>query len=308
MNRWVNRYIDPASYTWKTPERKLNFNTGDVVDLRTIAEVGFNGLPSASARAQITSIKPNYMTEGRDYTITALSYEPVFADNSEIVITGTVFDVNLYNQYAGAPSQPVTLTFVFDGALSGSTSPVIPSIRAGAFPVGSKLIIILANGADLQAKGGDGGDGGIVIKVPNKDIFVQTTPPQDGENGAVVFDAEGVDVDIYFSGATPSAAYPVADGYIRAPSGGDGGFDGDISDGDNGNGGNGGDGRSAGVGGSLSGVNGATDGSRTGWGNDGANNNAIGGSKGKGVVDNGGTVVFFGDTPSRYINGGGDHV
>jgi hypothetical protein len=39
----------------------------------------------------------------------------------------------------------------------------------------------------------------------------------------------------------------------------------------------------------------------------GANNNALGGAAGSGVIDSGGTVVFYGDTPARYINGNGDH-
>lgn len=315
VNRWVNRYINPFSYSWITPERKLNFNTGDVVDINSRSEVGFDGLRSKVSRAQITSIKPNYRAEGRDYTVTATSYEPLFSTGSEIIISGNVTDINLYIQYAGAPSEPVELTFIFDGTVGGSSSGVIPAIKAGAFPVGSKIIFIMANGADLQAKGGNGGagaDGKNGLPAP-------TTTPSNGQGGGIVYDAMGIDTDIYFSGATPSVNFPNADGYIRAPSGGDGGFDwqqvaaeGFIG----GSGGNAGDGRAIGTGGdvgdndggtSTNGENGAEDGSRSGWGNDGANNNAFGGSKGKGVVDNGATVTFFGETPARYVNGGGDH-
>ena len=58
VNRYVLRYgITPESYTWKTQERKLNFKTGDVVDLNTSAKVGFDGLPDSGTRAQIISIK-----------------------------------------------------------------------------------------------------------------------------------------------------------------------------------------------------------------------------------------------------------
>jgi hypothetical protein len=32
-----------------------------------------------------------------------------------------------------------------------------------------------------------------------------------------------------------------------------------------------------------------------------------GGGSGSGIIDNGATVVLFGDTPARYINGAGDH-
>jgi hypothetical protein len=306
VNRWVNRFINPSFYSWVTPEKKRTFEVGDIVDLQTSITVGFNGISTATARAQIVSIKPKYTSIGREYNVKALAYEPVFADGSEIVISGTVGDINLYIQYAGAPSEAVTITFIFDGATSGSSSNTVPSIKAGAFPTGSKVIIIMANGADLQAKGGDGGNGGSWGGIT---YF----SPTNGTDGGVVYDAEGVDTDVYFSGATPSAAYPVADGYIRAPEGGDGGIDGVAPD-IGGDGGDGGDGRSIGIGGLAgAGIGGVgsfgANGSETGpnWGVVGANNNAAGGLAGSGVVDSGATVVFFGDTPTRYINGNGDH-
>jgi hypothetical protein len=317
VNRWVNRNTNPVDYTWRTQERKLNFNTGDVVDFVLNDEVGFDGLPLGSSRGQITSIKTNYNKEGRDYTVTAQTYEPVFPSGSEIIITGEVYDVNLYIQYAGAPSQPVELTIVFDGVTGGSSGVSLPSIRAGAFPSGSKLIIILANGSELMAKGGDGGEGGGAFFDAELDKWFGLPPPANGQKGGTVFDAQGVDVDIYFSGATPSAIYPDADGYIIAPSGGDGGFSTNLTSLVGGNGGNGGNGRIAGlkgIGGTVingqtgqDGIDGTDDRASGGFGQNGANNNAFGGDAGKGVVDSGGTVVFFGATPERYVNGGGDH-
>ena len=318
VNRYVNRFIDPDEYTWMTPERKLDFKVGNVVDIFSNVKVGFNGLPTGGAtRGQITSIQPMYKNEGREYKVTALSYEPTFSDNSEIIITGNISDVNLYNQYAGAPSQPITITFILDGVVSSSTAQNIPSIRAGAFPAGSKIILILANGADLMAKGGDGGTGGGIFVLESPDVVI-ATDPTDGFPGGTVIDAEGVDMDIYFSGATPSAAYPTANGFIRAPSGGDGGFDANVVTETSGNGGDGGDGRFLGSGGnsgltdgsSSPGQNGenGTDNPATGsYGQNGAGNGATGGGKGSGVVDNGATVVFFGSDANRYINGNGDH-
>lgn len=314
VNRWVSRYSNPFSYNWITQERKRTFDVGDIVDLTTSLTLGANGLPTGITRAQITSIKPAYKKEGRSYNVSALAYEPVFADGTEITITGSISDVNLFIQFAGAPSSPVTIVFIFDGTTTGSSANNIPSIRAGAFPVGSKIIIVLANGADLQAKGGDGGDGGFANFDAETASFI-ITPPTNGKAGGIVYDAEGVDTDIYFSGATPSTGFPVADGFLRAPEGGGGGLDADIGASEGGDGGDGGDGRSVGVGGPP-GIfdftefgNPGANGSETGpdWGLDGANNNAFGGAKGKGVVDSGATVVFFGDTPARYINGGGDH-
>lgn len=309
VNRTVNRYIDPYNYSWITQERKLTFNTGDVVDTTTYADVGFDGNPSSSSRVQITQVKPMYKKEGRSYAVSALSYEPLLSTGSEIVITGSTLDINLFIQYAGAPSEAVELTFIFDATLTGSTSGSLAAIRAGAFPVGSKIIIIMVNGADLQAAGGFGGRGG------SDPLFGQQSPGN-GNVGGVVYDAMGVDTDIYFSGVTPSGNYPIADGYLRAPSGGDGGFDAVLVAPNSyvaGNGGNGGSGRNVGVGGvggldaGNGGDNGNNGNSTSGFGLDGVDNDAAGGSKGNGVIDNGATVTFFGSSALRYVNGGGDH-
>ena len=222
----------------------------------------------------------------------------------------------------GAPSQALDLTFILDGSYSFGDV----SISAGSFPAGSKLTIILVNGFDGQAAGGNGGRGEDVVYETESDSFI-FSPPVNGVDAGIVYDANGVDTDIYFSGATPSVAFPVADGYIRAPSGGAGGFNhtGTAPNYTSGNGGNGGDGRAGGTGGNagiasggsivagVAGSNGEIDGTGTGWGLAGANNNAVGGAAGSGVIDGLNslglppTVTFFGDTPARYINGNGDH-
>ena len=205
---------------------------------------------------------------------------------------------------------------------------------------GSKIIIILNNGFDGQANGGEGGDGERIFfdfPEPSSAVWRSSSPSSTGSSGGVVYDAMGVTTDIYFSGATPSAAYPVADGYIRAPGGGGAGTDspsvGNTSGtGYGGNSGGGGAGRSAGTAGLFglavdttfdNGVSGgqALDGTIAGvggttnnisqspaaenggnWGQSTATNLA-----GAGVVDSGATVTFFGSTAARYINGTGDH-
>ena len=244
-----------------------------------------------------------------------------FSDNSEVVLSTPLSSVNLFI-LAGAPSQAVTITFVLDGTYSQGFT----SIKAGNFAVNSKIILILVNGFDGQASGGNGGNGSSIEWDSESGSWLNTTPSGDGFFGGTVYNAEGVDTDIYFSGATPSIAYPTADGYMRAPSGGDGGNNSTFSVGNPavysaGDGGNAGDGRSVGVGGSAgnvyfnggliesgdNGTSGTIDGSTSGWGVAGSNNDATGGGAGKGVVDSGATVVFFGDTPTRYINGTGDH-
>lgn len=310
--RYVSRFkFTPYNRPFEAEERVISaYKTGDVIDLITSVDQGPDGLQSGNIRAQILKINPRYNKDGRIYDITTMSYEAAFNTGSEIVLDEPLGGVNLYI-LAGAPSQSVTLTFILDSSYSqGATA-----IRAGNFPSGSKIILIMIGAWDGQASGGDGGDGEGV----NSSGPVGSQPPTNGTNGGIVYDAQNVDTDIYFSGATPSAAYPVADGYIRAPSGGAGGLDATF-DGVNvsGDGGLGGDGRSAGIGGSqgastlgsefgATGSNGEIDGSGTGWGNAGVNNGAVGGLAGSGVVDNGATVTFFGSNATRYINGNGDH-
>lgn len=319
VNRYVNRYIRPFEYTWTTQESKLDFEVGEVVNIVSSIDVGFDGLPNTSARGQVLSIQPKYGI-GREYAVTALTYEPQFTDNTEIVITGSVVNINLYTQYAGAPGIPVNITFVLDNVTASSTSKNIPSIVAGNFPAGSKITIIMTNSSFLCSKGGDGGSGSRIIFDDETLKWRQIRPVSAGRDGGVVYDAQGVDTDIYFSGSTPSSAYPIANGYLFAPSGGDGGFNSIPSsnpdDATPGNGGDGGDGSSPGNGGAYGSAN-DNDGSvgadgtnnrLTGsFGQDGVANDGGGGLAGSGVIDNGATVNFFGSNAARYINGNGDH-
>lgn len=318
--RYVSRFkFTPYIRTWETEERFLNFKVGDVVDLNIPSEQSASGLQSGNIRAQILKVNPKYTKSGRVYNVSSMTYEAAFNNNSEIVLTSALSNVNLFI-LAGAPSQAVTITFVLDAPYSkGSTA-----IRAGGFTTGSKIILILANGFDGQANGGDGGDGQ-GIEWDNESGTLLTFPPaQNGNDGGVVYNAEGIDTDIYFSGSTPSTTYPIADGYIRAPSGGSGGFNhtGVYPNFISGDGGIAGDGRTAGIGGAAGEIrgtdfvtagnaasNGEIDGTGSGFGFAGANNNATGGAAGSGIIDGGATVVLFsdGDIATRYINGNGDH-
>ena len=327
VQRYVSRFkFTPKVYSWVTPERKLNFNTGDIVGITTSETQGANGEPSSNERGQILSIKPKYTSHGREYNIKAMTYEPAFSDNEILPISGNPNNINLYGQ-AGAPSGAVTVTFIFDNATVWSDDANVPAIVAGGFAAGSKIIIILRNGSDLQSKGGDGGHN-----------------DNDGVNGGIVYDAQGVETDIYLAGTDPQSG--TASGFIRAAGGGgagganyffDFGFDYIFFPG---GGGGGGAGRSIGLGGGsfgtlndAGGVNGdtlgnggaggvtegdtllGTDGAAGGdWGLAGANSLAsttnpgrTGGLAGKGIVKgSGGIVRLFGDTPTNFINGGGD--
>ena len=339
--RYVSRFKKtPFTYTWEAQERFLTYKTGDVVDIASINTQGFDGSASGDLRAQITKINPVYGKGGRTYKVSAINYEVALETGTEIVLDSPLNSVNLY-VLAGAPPGDVELTFVLDGSYSyGSTA-----IRAGGFTSGSKIILILANGFDGQANSGAGGMGGGLLFEPEFTTWLDSSSAQDGGDGGVVYNAEGIDTDIYFSGATTSTAYPTADGYIRAPGGGGGGSPSNSvgttdAIGYSGHGGGSGAGRNAGAagaGGSVesydptkTGVVGETGqqgdtagnggiGGSTGinldagdagdWGEDGAGvvGGGDGGSKGSGIIDNGGTVTLFGSDASRYINGNGDH-
>jgi hypothetical protein len=316
--RFVSRFkFTPYIRPWVTEERFLTFKTGDVVDISAQSEQSFDGLASDNLRAQITKINPRYTNSGRYYDVTAMTYEPAFNTGTEIILNSTLTSINLFT-LAGAPSQDVDIVYILDGGNSQGNV----SIRAGSFSAGSKVIIIMVNGFDGQASGGNGGNGES-IEYDAESGMIIGFGIGNGQNGGTVYDAQGINTDIYFSGATPSTSYPIADGYIRAPSGGAGGFDytgtGPWVSGD---GGRGGDGRLPGSGGDagtatgantsqgVTGVNGEVDGTGSGWGNAGANNDATGGAAGSGIIDSGATTVNLfadGDLATRYINGNGSH-
>ena len=313
--RYVSRFkFTPFERPFISDERYMTFKVGDVVDIDSTVDQDIYGLASGNIRAQITKINPRYKN-GRTYDIKAMTYEAAFVSGSEIVLSGALNAVNLHI-LGGAPSSAVNLTFVLSNYSYGVTA-----IRAGSFATGSKITLILIDGFDGQASGGRGGKGQNIEYDPESGgIFTRGAGL--GEAGGTVYDAQGVDTDIYFSGGTPSTAYPLANGYIRAPSGGAGGFNrtGSGLNSVSGNGGNGGDGRSAGFGGSsgdadghnslstgTAGINGAIDGSNSGWGNVGATNSKVGGAAGSGVIANGAIINLFADSDlsNRYINGNG---
>ena len=313
-NRYVNRFIDPNYFTWTTQESKLTFDVGDVVDKFTSAATGFDGMPTSTSRAQILAIKPRYTNVGREYSVKALSYEPLFETGSEIPQTGATDKLNLH-ELAGRPPGVVELTIIFDGVIASSTSTSIPAITVGDFAAGSKLIIILANGAKISGKGGDGGQGEGIYQDGEDDQVI--LPPRNGKNGGIAFlGRQGVEVDIHFTGNTSaiSSNYPLADGFLLAPSGGDGGFRStfvgdDVFSGNGGDGARGQEYGSPGLAGETFGT--AQEGSdgrvNTAFGINGVDNAAVGGLVGKGIVDNGGVINLIPLGTSRYINGGGDH-
>jgi len=234
-----------------------------------------------------------------------LTYQSAIPASIPITINeGTELDLHVQ---AGAPVVADTYTFILNAGLFRSTSTAIPAISAGAFPAGSKLIIILRNGADWQSKGGRGGRGGDCSNIPGEQFAGSGLP---GQDAGIVYSANGVDTDIYLSGTDPEGG--AANGTLFAPGGGESGFDapsfnqaGDGGDGGKGSvfGGGGDGGSRDGTG--TSGIDGVDD--VTPLGQIGATNGSSpGGLSGKGLVKSGAIVKVFGDTPANFINGGGD--
>lgn len=317
-SRYVQRFgFMPVKYSWTTQERNLNFSVGDVVNIDAAEVQGFDGLPSSNTRAQILKIQPRHTKIGREYTVNALTYQPAISSGAVFTVTSAT-ELNLFI-LAGAPSSSVDLTFIFDGGIFKSTNSSRPAVKAGGFASGSSIIIILRNNANWQGRGGNGGRGAGLDW--DQSLFIAKTPGN-GVTGGIVYDAQGIDTDIYLSGPDPESG--TADGKLRAPSGGSGGFDATFTQfveasgltGDGGDGGDGYDFGDGGVAGTLTGTNlssegsngtnGKIDGTGTGFGVDGVDNDATKGLKGKGLVKGGATVRVFGDTPSNFINGSGD--
>ena len=326
--RYVSRFgLPPITYKWLTEERFLTFKTGDVVEINSPELQGFDGEESTGNRAQILSVNPKYSKVGRQHAITAMTYSPSFsADDVIFRDYAQMLDVNLYDE-AGRPNEAVNITFVFSNVKIGSSATNIPAMRAGVFVAGTTLTVIYINGTDHQARGGDGGGGGeyVVTSPPEVDLMEIELSGSAGAGG-VCYDDNGIDTTIYLSGATGHATYTDADGYIRASGGGGGaGATTFTNAGHSGGGGAGisvgtgtqgalllnsrgdivdigapgGEGDQAGNGGTSSGT--AGDGGA--WGQDGDNGVYSGGSKGDGLA--GSVTTIVGDTPTRFINGGG---
>ena len=154
--------------------------------------------------------------------------------------------------------------------------------------------------------------------------------------GGICYDANGINTDIYLSGTDPEGG--TSSGFLRAPGGGGGGGGVQyvISSDNKAGGGGGGAGINIGLGAIVSGTDGNTvgvggvgGGAVTGngaggnagnWGQNGQDGEdasitninqpitfgASGGAAGKGIVKSGGIVNVYGDTPTNFINGGGD--
>jgi len=163
-SRFVQRFNEPPKeISFNIEERKLSGTSlGDVVDIISRDSQLPDGTEyGGKITAQITQLKPVVNGIGRYYAAKALSYIPLIDTGGGplvIFISGTVFDLNLYDR-AGAPASAVDVTFVLQGATIGSSSSQY-AMRAGNFASGSTVKIIATAGTKWAAKGGLGGTGG----------------------------------------------------------------------------------------------------------------------------------------------------
>ena len=310
----------PDKISWKTQERHLNITVGDVVNVQTDHQQNFDGTPKTT-KVQVTRINTVYGVYGRYYNVQSLSY---LGEVVQDTVIGGGCEINLFIA-AGAPPDAGEYTFILDGGQYCSTDIAVTSIVAGGFAVGTKLIIILINGADWQGKGGAGGDGQVIQYIQSQNAWLEVSPSTPGETGGNCYDAQGIDTDIYLGGTAPGGQ--AASGFLRAPGGGgDGGTGGNFF-GEAGSGGGGGAGINPGLGGAggeafgVGGIDGSDgfDGDTNCLGGDGGFNGIQGGAggdcglpgvtgapAGKGIVKSGATVQVFGDTPANFTNGNGD--
>jgi hypothetical protein len=333
--RYVARFaMTPYLYLWETEERFLNFKTGDIGTLITSERQNFDGT-NKEERAQILSVQPVFsIKEGRKYKVKALTFEPALASGAEFTISANSQDIDLHT-LAGAPSGVVTITYLIDGATIGSTTGA--AIVAGSFASGSVITIILINSAELFGLGGRGGRGG------NSELDLEQEAPfatiinneagVAGTAGGIVYDAQGVDTNIYLGGTVGTHT---ALGVLKAPGGGGGGESGQgtasPAEAIGGDGAGGGAGSSSGVLGAggvatdpislgtttdgAAGTAGTTTGGAAGGSGAGAGGNygaagsagdGSGGAAGKGIIKGGATVnVYTSGNSSRFVNGGGD--
>ena len=166
-SRFVQRYsIAPSEVTGTMEERKLSgTKLGDVVDIiARDSQTPSGEYIQSKIRSQILEMKPDYNGNGRRYKIKALSYVPLLSPDAgnqlTIFISGNVFNLNLFAR-AGAPPDPINITYVMQDVVIGSTSKDIPSIRAGSFALGSTIKIIFT-GNSSTGNGGTQSIGGYI--------------------------------------------------------------------------------------------------------------------------------------------------
>lgn len=209
--RYIQRFsTTPRQLSFTMEERKLADTViGDVVDVISRGTQTAAGLTlTSSDRIQITRIQPDLNTIGRKYKVTGMSYVPQITsgddDEYTITLSGSLYDVDLFAE-AGKPNLAINVTFVFDGASIGSTSTSFYSMTAAGFADGTRIRIILINGATWSAIGGDGGGD-------------SQSSVLDGGDGGDSYNSSEIETEIYIN--YPSIAGYSASSTVYASGGG----------------------------------------------------------------------------------------
>ena len=192
-SRYIQRYSDtPREVTFKMEERKVkDLRIGDVISVLSVDKQSPSGaVLTSDDRLQILKLQPVNKKPGRQYTVNALAYTPLFAaDPSQeqfVTITGSIRSINLAT-YVGAPTNiPLNYTFIFDGCEIGSAEESgtwLASVRAGAWHPSSRIRIICINNTVWSAKGGS---------INNYDFLTF-----EGIDGSNSYESNGIETEIY---------------------------------------------------------------------------------------------------------------
>ncbi len=205
-SRYIQRYSDtPREVTFKMEERKVkDLRIGDVVSVLSVDKQSPSGaVLTSDDRLQILKLQPVNKNPGRQYTVNALAYTPLFAadpgQEQFVTITGSIRSINLAT-YVGAPTNiPLNYTFIFDGCEIGSAEEAgtwLAAVRAGAWHPDSRIRIICTNKTVWSAKGGNGSSITIFGFTPDilPDISIK-----DPDNGSNSYESNGIETEIYLN-------------------------------------------------------------------------------------------------------------
>lgn len=207
--RYAQRFSNrPQRLSFIAEEADINYGLSDVVEIISDDNQGFDGSARQGVRAQVIQISPLYRGIGRQYKVTAVTYNPdAGSSGGGDIVINSQYDVNLYTA-AGGPISAGTFTYIISDDIGQNE--LSQAITSGSIPSGSTVNIVLTNGAVLMAKGGVGASGS---------AYGSTNGLSGGDT---LVGASGLTINVYLGGTTPAFGNGpyTADGYLYAPGGG----------------------------------------------------------------------------------------
>lgn len=317
--RYVNRFANPEYYTLEMSEEQINEITpitlGDVVDIVDESRQNFDGTPER-VRAQIIKMTPKYGVS-RMYNVNLMTYNAYSGSVIDEPITITQNTDIILFELVDSPPVQVEVVFIIDES-NLSQGVLNQTIKTGEFETGSIIHIVCINQSVIDARGGYGGKGGSSLYDAETDTWLNNSGNNGGDGGdCILIDSNNsITVNIYLQGSrTVDGIVYSCDGLLRAPGGGDSGFDSnDDVAGDGGNSAKGEPNGSIGLGGVVSGTDG-TNGADGDFGvNDYGTNGTINGTNTAGqagaairiVNASSNANVYTSDPVNDYISGNSD--